>query len=50
MISGFGGFSLKAKSDRKGRNPQTGETITIPNRRVVTFYPSMNLRQAVNEE
>lgn len=49
-ITGFGGFTVRAKSDRKGRNPQTGETITIANRRVVTFKPSTTLRQRFNEE
>lgn len=47
-ISGFGGFALKEKADRKGRNPQTGETITISKRRVVTFKPSTTLRQRFN--
>lgn len=28
-ISGFGNFEVKQKKDRKGRNPQTGEAITI---------------------
>ena len=28
-IAGFGNFKIKQKNDRKGRNPQTGETITI---------------------
>lgn len=49
-ISGFGGFTLKEKADRKGRNPQTGETITITSRRVVTFKPSTALRQKFNGE
>lgn len=49
-ISGFGGFNLKVKSARKGRNPQSGETITISNRRVVTFKPSGTLRQLINEQ
>ena len=47
-ISGFGGFALKEKADRKGRNPQTGESITISKRRVVTFKPSATLRQRFN--
>lgn len=47
-ISGFGGFALKEKADRKGRNPQSGETITIAKRRVVTFKPSSTLRQRFN--
>jgi integration host factor subunit alpha len=47
-ISGFGNFEVKQKNDRRGRNPQTGETITIEARRVLTFKPSTLLRQAIN--
>ena len=47
-ISGFGNFEVKQKKDRRGRNPQTGETITIEARRVLTFKPSIVLRDAVN--
>lgn len=36
-IPGFGNFVVKAKSDRRGRNPQTGEAITIEARKVLTF-------------
>jgi len=48
-ISGFGSFIVKQKADRRGRNPQTGETITIEARRVITFKPSTLLRQAINK-
>lgn len=48
-IAGFGNFEIKQKKDRKGRNPQTGETITIEARRILNFKPSMLLRQAVNK-
>lgn len=47
-ISGFGSFIVKQKSDRRGRNPQTGESITIEARRILTFKPSTVLRQAIN--
>lgn len=47
-ITGFGHFIVKQKADRKGRNPQTGENLIIKARQVVTFKPSMLLRQAVN--
>jgi integration host factor subunit alpha len=47
-ISGFGNFEIKQKKDRRGRNPQTGETITIAARRVLTFKPSTLLRKAIN--
>lgn len=47
-ISGFGSFVIKSKADRRGRNPQTGETITIEARRVLTFKSSAVLREAIN--
>ena len=47
-ISGFGSFIVKQKKDRRGRNPQTGEAITIEARRILTFKPSTLLRQAIN--
>lgn len=47
-ISGFGNFEVRQKSARRGRNPQTGETITIAARSVLTFKPSTVLRDAVN--
>ncbi|ANA41734.1 hypothetical protein A2G06_16460 (plasmid) [Geobacter anodireducens] len=47
-ISGFGVFLAKSKHPRKGRNPQTGEEITIDGRRVVSFKPSPILRKSMN--
>jgi integration host factor subunit alpha len=47
-ISGFGSFNVKQKADRRGRNPQTGEAITIEARRILTFKPSTLLRQSIN--
>ena len=44
-IYGFGKFILRDKSNRKGRNPQTGKAMTIKSRRVVTFRPSLILRE-----
>lgn len=48
-ISGFGNFEVKQKADRCGRNPQTGETMTIEARRILTFKPSGVLRDAINK-
>lgn len=48
-ISGFGSFIVKQKADRRGRNPQTGEAITIEARRILSFKPSTLLRQAINK-
>jgi len=47
-ISGFGKWTVKAKRERKGRNPQTGKEITIDARKVVTFKPSGKLKDTVN--
>jgi len=48
LLSGFGKFSVNDKSARKGRNPQTGESLMLNARRVVTFKPSGKLREKVN--
>lgn len=47
-ISGFGNFVLRDKRQRQGRNPQTGEPITITERRVLNFRASQLLKQALN--
>jgi len=47
-ISGFGNFVVREKRPRVGRNPQTGESIEISARRVLTFRPSQVLRAEVN--
>jgi integration host factor subunit alpha len=47
-ISGFGNFVVRDKRSRIGRNPQTGESIEISARRVLTFRPSQVLRAEVN--
>ena len=49
-ISGFGTFRVKEKSPRKGRNPQTGEGITITARSVLTFKPGQVLKKSMNGE
>jgi integration host factor subunit alpha len=47
-ISGFGSFVVNQKKSRRGRNPQTGEPITIDSRRVLTFKASQVLKELVN--
>ncbi|PRP97115.1 Integration host factor subunit alpha [Enhygromyxa salina] len=49
-ISGFGNFVVREKKPRPGRNPQTGQEITIEARRVLTFKPSNVLKAALNGE
>ena len=47
-IPGFGTFAAKDKPERKARNPQTGEQITVPARRVATFKPANALSGTLN--
>lgn len=44
----FGTFTLRNKNARVGRNPKTGESITIKERKMVSFRPSKKLRARVN--
>ena len=48
-LSGFGNFVIHEKRPRKGRNPQTGEEITISGRRVLSFKASQVLKKAMND-
>ena len=48
-ISGFGNFVVREKNARKGRNPQTGEEIRLSARRVLTFKPSLVLKNILND-
>ena len=48
LVSGFGKFCVRDKKERKGRNLVTGENVTLPARRVVTFRCSGKLRDKVN--
>jgi integration host factor subunit alpha len=48
-VSGFGNFVVREKNARKGRNPQTGQEILLDARRVLTFKPSLVLKNVLNE-
>jgi integration host factor subunit alpha len=47
-ISGLGKWTVKAKKERNGRNPQTGKSMAISARKVVTFKTSPVLKKQVN--
>ena len=47
-LSGFGNFELIDKKARPGRNPKTGEEVTISARRVVTFRSGNKLRKKIS--
>jgi integration host factor subunit alpha len=48
LISGFGKFAVKSKTERRGRNPQTTEELRLRARRVVVFKTSGVLRDRIN--
>jgi len=48
-IRGFGRFKVIHRKARTARNPQTGETLSVPARRVPIFRCSKNLRDSINE-
>mgnify|MGYP000484888368 CR=1 FL=1 len=48
LPTGFGNFELKLKSARPGRNPKTGQEVTISERRVTTFRAGQKLRNRID--
>jgi integration host factor subunit alpha len=48
-ISGFGNFNVRNKNIRRGRNPQTGDSIEISARNVLTFKASPVLKKDLNK-
>ena len=48
-LPGLGVFHVKERKARKGRNPRTGEEITIPARKVVTFTAAKALKEKLNK-
>ncbi len=49
-LTSFATFKIKEKTKRIGRNPKTKEEYPISARKVLTFHPSLNLKNAVNAE
>ncbi len=48
-IRGFGSFSLHYRPPRTGRNPKTGESVSLPGKHVPHFKPGKELRERVND-
>jgi integration host factor subunit beta len=49
VIRGFGSFSINRRPPRMGRNPRSGESVHIPEKRVPHFKPGKALREAVDK-
>jgi integration host factor subunit alpha len=50
LISGFGKWSVRAKRERRGRNPQTGEDMMLAPRKVVKFKCPSVLKDKLNRK
>ncbi len=48
-IRGFGSFTTVVHDARIGRNPKTGEAVSIPSRHAIHFKPGLEMRSKVNE-
>jgi nucleoid DNA-binding protein len=48
-LRNFGVFEVKRRRARKARNPRTGESVSVPERMVVTFKQGREMEQGVNE-
>lgn len=48
-LSGFGNFDVRYKKSRPGRNPKTGDVVTVTARRVVTFKASPKLKEQISD-
>jgi DNA-binding protein HU-beta len=48
-LPGFGSFSVAKRKERQGRNPQTGEIMTIPANKTIKFSPGKSLKEAVKK-
>ena len=49
QVIGFGTYEVKERAAREGRNPKTGETITIAASKAPVFFAGKALKDAVNE-
>ncbi|MBT2281889.1 HU family DNA-binding protein [Priestia megaterium] len=47
QLLGFGTFEVRERAERTGRNPQTGQEMTIPASKVPTFKPGKELKEAI---
>jgi len=48
-LRGFGSFRVRERGARRGRNPKTGDPVSIPSKRVPYFKPGKELKELINE-
>jgi integration host factor subunit beta len=47
-LRGFGSFRIRQRNSRNGRNPKTGDSVSVPGKRVPFFKVGKRLRELVN--
>ena len=47
IITGFGTFLIRSRAARRGRNPQTGETIQIPSKKLPAFTAGKSIKRLI---
>ena len=47
-LRGFGSFRVRRRHSRRGRNPKTGSTVSVPEKRVPFFKVGKRLKELVN--
>lgn len=47
-IRGFGSFRIRERKARQGRNPKTGEKVSVPEKKLPYFRPSKELKELIN--
>ena len=47
-LRGFGAFSTRAREARQGRNPRTGDSVSVPGKKVPYFKPGKEMRARLN--
>ncbi|MCI4445130.1 MAG: integration host factor subunit beta [Candidatus Aminicenantes bacterium] len=48
-IRGFGSFRFRQRAPRSGRNPRTGQVVSVPPKKVLYFKPSKLLKEMLNQ-
>jgi len=48
-LRGFGSFRVRGRGARRGRNPKTGEPVSIPAKRIPYFKAGKDLKQLINQ-
>lgn len=47
VVTGFGTFLIRQRAARRGRNPQTGETIQIPSKKLPAFTAGKTIKRLI---